>query len=155
MKKRSATPAVPLTPLMAAAVRVIMLTPLIDAASIARKCGEAVSTLVELVNADFVKITTTNKRDGRATTLYSVTLKGMLALEAFVPAPAPQPAPAPAPVPEPKRKPQARCDAPAALKLTGYSCPELGRTCLRPGAYDAFALPSMIGSERRVPRGVA
>lgn len=155
MKKRSDTPAVPLTPLMAAAVRVIMLTPLIDAAGVARECGGAASTLVELVNEGFAKVTTTNKRDGRATTLYSVTLKGMLALEAFVPAPAPEPAPAPATAPEPKRQPPARPATPAAPKLTGYSCPELGRTCLRPGAYDAFALPSMFGSERRNPRGVA
>ena len=24
-----------------------------------------------------------------------------------------------------------------------YKCPELGRTCLRPGAYDAYDLPSL------------
>ena len=30
-----------------------------------------------------------------------------------------------------------------------YHCPELGRTCMRPGAYDAFDLPSMYAGERK------
>lgn len=33
-----------------------------------------------------------------------------------------------------------------------YLCPELGRTCMRPGAYDAFDLPSLIGDTRRPHR---
>lgn len=30
-----------------------------------------------------------------------------------------------------------------------YSCPELGRTCYREGAYDAYELPSIYGGERK------
>lgn len=37
----------------------------------------------------------------------------------------------------------------AKMKRPTYACPELGKTCNRPGAYDAFELPSLIGSERR------
>lgn len=31
----------------------------------------------------------------------------------------------------------------------GYACPELGRTCNRPNAYDAYDLPSLYGEVRR------
>ena len=35
-------------------------------------------------------------------------------------------------------------------KMSGvYTCPELGRTCFRPGAYDFLDIPSVFGSERR------
>jgi len=33
-----------------------------------------------------------------------------------------------------------------------YLCPELGRTCHRPGAYDAFQLPSLFGDELKPHR---
>jgi hypothetical protein len=33
-----------------------------------------------------------------------------------------------------------------------YACPELGKTCHRDGAYDAFAFPSLYGDERRYPK---
>ena len=32
---------------------------------------------------------------------------------------------------------------------SAYLCPELGRTCTRPNAYDAFDLPSLYGKVRR------
>jgi hypothetical protein len=32
---------------------------------------------------------------------------------------------------------------------TPYTCPELGRTCHRPGAYDAFDLPSLYADVRK------
>lgn len=41
----------------------------------------------------------------------------------------------------------------ATLSTAAYTCPELGRTCMRPGAYDALALPSLIAGERRYPDG--
>lgn len=38
--------------------------------------------------------------------------------------------------------------APAGLwDRPTYLCPELGRTCRRPNAYDAFELPSLMGKE--------
>lgn len=40
-----------------------------------------------------------------------------------------------------------------ALMSGAYSCPELGRTCCRPGAYDAFELPSLIGTRLHFPDG--
>lgn len=36
-----------------------------------------------------------------------------------------------------------------------YTCPELGQTCLRPGAYDAFALPSIVQGRLVYPRNHA
>lgn len=35
------------------------------------------------------------------------------------------------------------------FKRPAYTCPELGRTCNRPNAYDAFDLPSIYAGERR------
>lgn len=38
--------------------------------------------------------------------------------------------------------------------MTGsYTCPELGPTCFRPGAYDAFQLPSLFGRHLHFPDG--
>jgi hypothetical protein len=34
-------------------------------------------------------------------------------------------------------------------KRPTYSCPELGRTCFREGAYDAYDLPSIYAGERK------
>ena len=33
-----------------------------------------------------------------------------------------------------------------------YTCPELGQTCLRPGAYDAYSLPSVVQGRLVYPR---
>ena len=38
------------------------------------------------------------------------------------------------------------------FKRPTYSCPELGRTSQRPGAYDAFDLPSLMGQDRKPRR---
>ena len=35
-----------------------------------------------------------------------------------------------------------------------YTCPELGQTCLRPGAYDAFKLPSLMQGVLIYPREI-
>jgi hypothetical protein len=35
-----------------------------------------------------------------------------------------------------------------------YMGPELRRTCLRPGAYDAFELPSLMGGQRHYRREI-
>ena len=50
----------------------------------------------------------------------------------------------PKPVPKVKSRPN-KINA----KYTVYKCPELRQTCFRAGAYDAFELPSIFGSERR------
>lgn len=136
MKARASKSPMALTEGMAAALRVITLMPLLDAASVGRECGGAASTLEQLVMRGFVKAQPSRKIDGKSTSLYVVTLKGMDALNEHTSAP---------------RGPAA---APARAS-SGYACPELGRTCQRPGAYDAFALPSLIGNERRVPRSAA
>jgi hypothetical protein len=136
MKPRTTKSPLALTDDMAAALRVITLMPLLDAASIGRECGGAASTLEQMVTRGFVKTQPSRKIDGKATTLYVVTLKGMDALNEHTAAPR---GPAVAPV----------------RASSSYTCPELGRTCHRPGAYDAFALPSLIGNERRVLRSAA
>ena len=38
-------------------------------------------------------------------------------------------------------------------KHSVYTCPELGQTCLRPGAYDAFKLPSLMLGVLVYPQG--
>lgn len=50
------------------------------------------------------------------------------------------------------RTPAVRPVASAFMSGT-YTCPELGRTCHRPGAYDAFELPSLMGSRLHYPDG--
>lgn len=35
------------------------------------------------------------------------------------------------------------------FKRDTYKCPELGRTCTRPGAYDAFDKPSIYAGQER------
>ena len=37
--------------------------------------------------------------------------------------------------------------AEAARVAKHYTCPELGRTCTRIGAYDAYELPSLMGNK--------
>jgi hypothetical protein len=34
-----------------------------------------------------------------------------------------------------------------------YTCPELQRTCMRPGAYDIVGRPSLIGNKLHYPDG--
>ena len=46
------------------------------------------------------------------------------------------------------RKPLAEI-TPEVKQRPTYTCPELGRTCNRPNAYDAFELPSLYGVVRR------
>lgn len=42
----------------------------------------------------------------------------------------------------------------AGTTKEAYQGLELGRTCLRPGAYDAYEKPSLIGSQRIQPRAI-
>lgn len=42
-----------------------------------------------------------------------------------------------------------------AARSDTYTCPELGRTCQRPGAYDFLQHPSLIAGQRVLPRGAA
>lgn len=53
------------------------------------------------------------------------------------------------------RMPYARANGAPPVMAGSYSCPELGRTCTRPGAYDAMALPSLFNGRLRAPRGAA
>lgn len=124
-----------LTAAMAAALRVVATTQLLDAAGVKRECGDASAALEDLCRRGLVKSLPGTRRDGSTSTLFVVTSKGVTALGRH------DARPAPVPAFEPKWNGQA------------YGCPELGRTCHRPGAYDAFTLPSLIGSERRMPRG--
>ena len=53
------------------------------------------------------------------------------------------------PVKRKPRKPTPVQVQPEIFKRPTYSCPELGRTCTRPNAYDAYDLPSVYGDVRR------
>lgn len=124
-----------LTPATAAALRAVARTKLLDAAGVNRACGDSSSTLDNLCRRGLVKTQTSTRRDGKPSALYSVTRKGTTALDRYDAQNAPPPAFQP------------------TWHGKTYSCPELGRTCQRPGAYDAFALPSLFGNERRMPKG--
>lgn len=52
------------------------------------------------------------------------------------------------------RMPYARATG-ATVMAGNYTCPELGRTCTRPGAYDALALPSLQNGQQKYPLGLA
>lgn len=49
--------------------------------------------------------------------------------------------------PLPKRSSWNAKPQPEAMNRPVYLCPELGRTCRRPGAYDAYDLPSLYNGE--------
>lgn len=50
----------------------------------------------------------------------------------------------------PHRQPRAgQAPADDLFKRPVYTAPELGRTCDRPGAYDAFDLPSLFDGQRK------
>jgi hypothetical protein len=49
------------------------------------------------------------------------------------------------------RQPYARANGAPPVMAGNYTCPELGRTCTRPGAYDALALPSLFNGRQRAP----
>lgn len=49
------------------------------------------------------------------------------------------------------RQPYARATGAPPVMAGSYTCPELGRTCTRPGAYDAMALPSLFNGRQRAP----
>jgi hypothetical protein len=53
------------------------------------------------------------------------------------------------------RIPYARATGAPPVMAGNNTCPELGRTCTRPGAYDAMALPSLVNGRRLAPPGQA
>lgn len=53
------------------------------------------------------------------------------------------------------RMPYARATGAPPVMAGTYACPELGRTCTRPGAYDAMALPSLQNGRQKHPAGHA
>jgi hypothetical protein len=52
------------------------------------------------------------------------------------------------------RAPYARATGAPPVMAGNYTCPELGRTCTRPGAYDAMALPSLQNGRQMPPAGL-
>ncbi|MDP9891258.1 hypothetical protein J2W32_000355 [Variovorax boronicumulans] len=52
------------------------------------------------------------------------------------------------------RMPYARANGAPPVMAGSYTCPELGRTCTRPGAYDAMALPSLQNGRQKFPAGL-
>lgn len=53
------------------------------------------------------------------------------------------------------RMPYARAAGAPPVMAGNYTCPELGRTCTRPGAYDAMALPSLQNGRQKHPTAPA
>ncbi|HZX82157.1 MAG TPA: hypothetical protein VFF19_01240 [Reyranella sp.] len=141
MKSRPNSSPMALAEVPAAVLRIVIDTPLLDVQGIARLCSQPGEHLAQLVSRGMLATQAGHRRDGTATTLYRATRKGFSAMDQHdlqhrvrraAAAPAPQP---------PAEK--------------AYTCPELGRTCHRAGAYDAFALPSRFGDEFRAPKVVA
>lgn len=141
MKARTDRSPLALTEGAAAAIALLAGTPLLDGASIFNHSGQANDAISSLCDRGLLKQQGGQRRDGVQATLYSVTSKGFSALDRH----------------------RLRRTARTAVQVEhgcapttkGYTCPELGRTCHRPGAYDAFSLPSRFGNEWRTPLRVA
>ena len=126
-----------LTTPMATALRALVHAKRLDTAAAVTACGASAASFDALCRRGFVKTTPGKHRNGSAATFYVSTDKGVSALERHAAAQKPAASVAP------------------AWTAEIYKCPELGRTCHRPGAYDAFTVPSRFGSELREPRGIA
>lgn len=125
-----------------ALLRLVLDQPHITPSVATKQMGHAVGgALAELARLGFLRVDATQQISGRGQQAYLITLQGRQALR--------QPAQAvPAPAP--------RTDTVAAsLRHDAYTCPELGQTCMRPGAYDAFRYPSLIAGQRVWPKGAA
>lgn len=119
-------------------LRLVAQQPGITTAAASRVLGWAAGgEMLAFARMRYVHADLMQQAGGRAQRGYVITEDGRRALRG------------PAPVGE---FPAAR-QAPA----TGdsYTCPELGRTCHRPGAYDAFGLPSLMQGRRVWPRAIA
>ncbi|WP_219209477.1 hypothetical protein [Variovorax boronicumulans] len=141
MKARADRSPLALTEGAAAAIALLAATPLLDGASIFNHSGQANDVVSSLCDRGLLKQQGGQRRDGVQATLYSVTRRGFSALDRYKSRRSARPATHVEYAPAPTTK--------------GYTCPELGRTCHRPGAYDAFSLPSRFGNEWRMPRGAA
>lgn len=141
MKARTDRSPLALTDGDAAAISLLAATPLLDGASIFNLCGQANDLIAPLCVRGLLKQQAGQRRDGLQSTLYSVTSKGFSALDRY------------------RGRRSARTptqvEQGVAPATKAYTCPELGRTCHRPGAYDAFSLPSRFGNEPRTPKPIA
>lgn len=122
-------------------LRVIVGTPLLEGGAIANGHGQSASmALDQLQNRGMVRTQGGARRDGTPITRYVATRKGASALDRYDAA---------------MRKKGPGFIAASSFAGEPYKCPELGRTCQRPGAYDAFALPSLFGQHRVFPKAIA
>jgi len=123
-----------------AVLRIVRACPLITGTGINSEMKRSVSRhLGKLVQNGHLQAREQRQISGRVERAYSLTDRGRRSLEAAITAPS--------------RAPKT---APRAPSMDGtYTCPELGKTCDRPGAYDAFGYPSLIAGERHFPRGIA
>lgn len=126
-----------LTDPMATALRAVVHVKRLDTEAAGTACGRSASTLTDLCRRGFVKRAPGTRLNGSPASFYVATDKGVAALERHAAAQRPVVSVAP------------------AWTAEAYKCPELGRTCHRPGAYDAFTLPSRFGSELREPKSAA
>lgn len=119
-------------------LRMIVGTPLLEGGAIANGHGQsATAALDQLQNRGMVRTQAGTRRDGTPVARYVATRKGVTALDRYDAA---------------MRKRGPGFVAVSSFTDESYKCPELGRTCQRPGAYDAFALPSLIGKVRVMPK---
>lgn len=139
MKSRPNSSPMALTEVTAAVLRIVINTPLLDVQSIARLCPQPRDHVVQLVSRGMLATQGGHRRDGTATTLYRATRKGFAAMDQH----------------DLQDRVRRAAPAPQVPTEKAYACPELGRTCHRTGAYDAFALPSRFGDELRAPKAIA
>lgn len=141
MKARADRSPLALTEGAAAAIALLAATPLLDGASIFNLCGQSNEVISPLCDRGLLKQQSSQRRDGIQATLYSATRKGITALDRH----------------KSRRSTHSttHVEQGCAPTTKAYTCPELGRTCRRPGAYDAFSLPSRFGNEWRTPRPIA
>lgn len=128
-----------LTETLAAVLRVVVNTPLLDIQAIARACTQPAGALEQLRTRGLVTTQEGQRRDATVSTLYRATRKGFAALDRY----------------DARHRVRVAARTPPVPSAKSYACPELGRTCHRPGAYDAFGLPSRFGNELRLPKVIA
>ncbi|MBB3642580.1 hypothetical protein [Variovorax atrisoli] len=137
----------PLSDELAAVLRAVRLADFAEAGAIAKACNQAVTTpLRKLMLAGLVRSHKSRRADQSATRLYSISADGEAALRAW----------------EAEARRQANIAStgaavaqPRVTRFTGtYTGAELRPYDGRPGAMDAFALPSRVGRRLRFRNGV-
>ena len=123
-----------MTPLRLSLLQLVHDQPLITAAVATRTLNQAVGAqLAALHGTGHLRVEVSQQINGQQQRGYRITDTGLRAVR--------------------RPTPSQVTAAPRTMHIGQgvYACPELRRTCQRPGAYDAFAYPSLRQGQREYP----